>query len=47
MSPFINNDGDWDNKDHFTIPDDIKDNLINMGFKKPSRIQAATIPLIS
>ena len=47
MSPFINNDRDWDNKDHFNIPDDIKDNLINMGFKKPSRIQAATIPLIS
>jgi ATP-dependent RNA helicase DDX19/DBP5 len=47
MSPFINNDRDWDNKEDFTIPDDIKDNLINMGFKKPSRIQAATIPLIS
>lgn len=47
MSCFINNDRDWENKDHFDIPEDIKDNLVNMGFKKPSRIQAATIPLIS
>ena len=46
-SPFLNNDRDWDNKEHFTIPDDIKDNLMAMGFKKPSRIQAATIPLIT
>ena len=37
-SPFLNNDRDWDNKEHFTIPDDIKDNLMTMGFKKPSRI---------
>jgi hypothetical protein len=37
-SPFINIDRDWDNKDHFNIPDDIKDNLMAMGFKKPSMI---------
>ena len=46
-SPFLNNDRDWDNKDHFNMPEDIKDNLMTMGFKKPSRIQAATIPLIT
>lgn len=46
-SPFLNNDRDWDNKEHFLIPEDIKDNLMTMGFKKPSRIQAATIPLIT
>ena len=46
MSPFINIAKDWDDDD-LKIPDDIKTNLFSMGFTKPSKIQAAIIPLAS
>lgn len=47
-SPFINHQKSWDNEDHFKIPEDIQNNIVdNLGFIKPSGIQAVSIPLIA
>lgn len=45
-SPFINQSKSWDDPE-LAIPEDIKRNIIEeLGFQKPSRIQANAIPLI-
>jgi superfamily II DNA/RNA helicase len=45
-SPFINQSKSWDDEE-LAIPADIKKNIIDeLGFQKPSRIQAHAIPLI-
>ena len=43
-SPFISQAQDWDNE-HLNVPEQFRKNLQEMGFLKPSKIQAATIPL--
>lgn len=46
MSPFINQSSSWDDKE-LGIPDDLKKGIVEeLGFLKPSRIQAVAIPLI-
>ena len=49
-SPFINQKKTWDNiddHDSYSIPDDIKKNIEdNLGFLRPSNIQAFSIPMI-
>jgi hypothetical protein len=37
MSPFVNMAKDWDDED-LKIPEEIKTNLYDMGFTKPSKI---------
>jgi hypothetical protein len=37
MSPFVNMAKDWDDED-LKIPEEIKKNLYDMGFTKPSKI---------
>ena len=45
-SPFINQSKSWDDEE-LAIPADLKKNIIEeLGFLKPSRIQANAIPLI-
>ena len=47
-SPFLNKSKDWDDKEAFGIPEDIAKNIVDeLGFKFPSKIQSATIPMIS
>ena len=47
-SPFINQQRSWEDEDHFTIqPDLIKGITEELGFLKPSNIQAVAIPLIA
>ena len=46
--PFISQTKVWEDDEHFKIPDDILNNVINeLGFKKPSIIQGVSIPLIT
>lgn len=46
MSPFINQSSSWDDAD-LGIPSDLKKGIVEeLGFLKPSRIQAVAIPLI-
>ncbi|CDW84494.1 dead-box atp-dependent rna helicase 38 [Stylonychia lemnae] len=46
-SAFINQQKDWTSKEHFSIPEDILKGINDeLGFKRPSNIQAAAIPLI-
>lgn len=45
-SPFINQSKSWDDEE-LAIPEQLKKNIIEeLGFQKPSRIQANAIPLI-
>ena len=47
-SPFINKSKNWDDKDHWAIPEDLQQNILsNLGFMQPSNIQAVSIPLIT
>ena len=47
-SPFINKSKNWDDKEHFAIPQDLQANILNnLGFMQPSNIQAVSIPLIT
>ena len=46
-SPFISQQKDWENEDHFAIPKDLLKGIIEgLEFKKPSKIQAVAIPMI-
>ena len=46
-SPFINHQKSWDDNEHYVIPADIRKNIEdNLGFLKPSNIQAFSIPMI-
>eukprot|EP00347_Sterkiella_histriomuscorum_P014676 403359974 len=45
-SPFISQQKDWENEEHFVIPKDILKGIIEgLEFKKPSKIQAIAIPM--
>ena len=47
-NPFINKSKNWDDKDHWAIPEDLQQNILsNLGFMQPSNIQAVSIPLIT
>jgi len=47
-SPFINHSQQWENKEHFDIPEDIQKNIVDkLGFIKPSTIQSVSIPMIT
>ena len=47
-SPFINHQTAWDDEEHFKIPAEIQQGIQQeMGFLKPSKIQAVAIPLIA
>jgi superfamily II DNA/RNA helicase len=47
-SPFINKSKNWDDQEHWNIPEDIQSNIRNnLGFLQPSNIQAVSIPLIT
>ena len=47
-SPFINQQRDWDDVQHVVIPQELQKGITEeLGFIKPSNIQAVAIPLIS
>lgn len=47
-SPFISRGKSWENEEHFQIPKDILQNIIDeLGFQKPSAIQGVAVPLIT
>jgi len=47
-SPFINQQRSWDDEEHFTIPADLQKGIVEeLGFNKPSNIQAVAVPLIA
>ena len=47
-SPFINQTRSWDDEEHFKIPAEIQKGIVEeLGFLKPSNIQAVAVPLIA
>jgi len=46
-SPFLSQSKNWDDQEHWQIPDDLRENIEDsLKFEKPSNIQAVSIPMI-